>query len=291
MHCYKGLGVQRVALQAAIVPAVAKGQSFSAFPFDEYEHRWESWRVLIMTAVQFNVPLPDPSLMLLYYEMGPLGGDSPLGVLEQYPPLRQQLENVKLQHDTVNLRAGHTEKVQNIIANFHTRVQSYMKATNPKTGRVKKDKTKREDDENLRSLDPKGGKGGKGKEKGGKEKGKGKGDDGKAGAPKGQESSSKMLEYLRAKPTSYFTDIQSDGQPRALCESFVLQGKCSHGKECIFGSHGGHPAVVTEDMKRVARDRKKARDEKNAAFKKKAQQRKEYAEIKRRLDAGEQIDE
>ena len=58
-----------------------------------------------------------------------------------------------------------------------------------------------------------------------------------------------MLEYLKSKPASWFTEKQADGQPRALCESFCINGKCQH-EHCVFGAHGGHPTTVTEDMKK-----------------------------------------
>ena len=136
LHCYKGLGKQRVEIQNAIVPPLQKGQNYTPFPFDEYDVRWESWRVPIATAVQFNVPLSDPTLLFTYYEMAILGGSSEMGVLEQFPALRRQLDNFKDQHDVVNLRATHVDKVKVLIATFHSKVQSHMKASSPKTGRT-----------------------------------------------------------------------------------------------------------------------------------------------------------
>ena len=116
-------------------------------------------------------------------------------------------------------------------------------------------------------------------------KGPGKGEKGQ-GKGKGSQVD-KMLEYLKAKPASYFTEVLNDGKQRALCESFILTGKCSHGSECIFGQHGGHPASVTDELKGVCKARKEARAEKNKRWRDHNTQKREYAEVKRRLDAGE----
>ena len=129
--------------------------------------------------------------------------------------------------------------------------------------------------------DPKGKYGGKGKPK---DEPKG----GKDGGAKGG-TVNKMIEYLKSKPASYFTEVQQDGQPRALCESYCLDGKCQHGSECIFGQHGGHPSQVSEEHKKVCRERKAARAERQKKFKESAKERKTYAEMKRRIDAGEDV--
>ena len=117
--------------------------------------------------------------------------------------------------------------------------------------------------------DSKGDKGGKGSEKGGK------GSDGKDGG---------LISYLKAKPATYFTQILEDGHQRALCESYVLEGKCAHGSECIFGSHGGHPGTVTDAMKKIAKARRDARSERNKQYREQQAQRRAATDTKRKLD-------
>ena len=61
----------------------------------------------------------------------------------------------------------------------------------------------------------------------------------------------------------------------------------AHGAECIFGSHGGHPKTITEQMKTVIQQRKTSRVERQKKFKENARERRSFAAEKRRLDAGE----
>ena len=182
-----------------------------------------------------------------------------------------------------------------LIATFHSKVQAHMKATSPKTGRPAKERKKKDEDE-FRKVDTKGGKGdtkgGKGDVKGGKGDSKGGGKDAKGGgkgdSKGGGKGNSQLLEHLRSQPASWFTEIRPDGHQRALCESFIIDGKCSHGTDCIFGQHGGHPANPTAEQKRVCQERKVNRAKAQKEYREKNRLRREYAAQKRRLDAEEE---
>ena len=113
-------------------------------------------------------------------------------------------------------------------------------------------------------------------------KGKEKGGDASKNPPAGKGSF-----RIEDQPPTFFTEKQADGYQRALCSSFILTGTCKWGDDCVYAKHGGHPARVTDELKKVLEAR-------NARSAEMAQQRYDYTKrqqniaAKRRIEAGEE---
>ena len=289
-------------LQQAIVPVDAK-----PIHFYDYETGMERWVSLISQALQYRINLPDPTTVLAYYENIILGGTSPTGTLEQYPGIQRKYLAWKDEHELVYLRASHGDRLQKLISEFHTKVLQWRTVMTPKDPQLKKKKGA--DDEAARRGDadpsaspppdprsPPGG--GKTKDQKDKGKDKGAGKDGKkkgkpdSGGAGGASSPGKGRDEkpwkLEDQPVTFFKAPQEDGYQKAMCTSFILDGKCQWGNDCIYALHGGHPARVTDEMKRAIqarKDQKKAKKKRQDEYEK---QKKKNIETKRRLDAGEE---
>ena len=257
---YSGVGKERTAIFNTILPVDPKSLNVvaSGVSAAKYETSIDSWKKVVKMSQQFSLPLPDPGSLWTLYRNHYLGGDNPAGVLMQYPDIKIDLDAFQRSENTFNYKANDGEKVLTDITTFHRKVKGWMKLLVPKDG----------DTDRMRRTDP--------DDK--KKKKKGKGDEEpapKKGPPKGGEHEEKrkprksVEQLLSEKPPSWFTDIQHDGQPRALCSGWVLHGKCEREKgKCIFAQHGGHPQrdKITDEMKRVVQkrldDAKKKREEK-----------------------------
>ena len=72
-----------------------------------------------------------------------------------------------------------------------------------------------------------------------------------------------LLKKLSEKPETYWQEKLSDGFPRFYCPSFCATGKCSYltGRlgRCFYGEHGGHPTVVSPELKAACEAREQAR--------------------------------
>ena len=56
---------------------------------------------------------------------------------------------------------------------------------------------------------------------------------------------------LADQPTIFFTTKMPDGYQRALCTSYILDGKCrfeAKGETCLYAQHGGHPQQPSKAM-------------------------------------------
>ena len=56
---------------------------------------------------------------------------------------------------------------------------------------------------------------------------------------------------LADQPTIFFTTKMPDGYQRALCSSYILDGKCrfeAKGETCLYAQHGGHPQQPSKAM-------------------------------------------
>ena len=62
---------------------------------------------------------------------------------------------------------------------------------------------------------------------------------------------------LEEQPTAFFEAKLPDGYQRALCTSFILDGKCKHGDQCVYAKYGGHPANPSKAMIEAVQERLK----------------------------------
>ena len=291
LHCYRGCGKQRVALQKRVCRTLATAtdhtpvsQKYFSVHYANYESEYETWTSLGGMCVSFGIGLPDASILWEYYRYCILGGEGATGVLSQFEPVKRYIDSIEDKQNIGELRASDGPRIRNLLGEVHNKVLSILKTREAKTPSQppgKKHKTKPHKDadngtEDARRQDAQGGipKGGKkgdggqgqggqggsgngGKQDGGKQDGGKQG--GKDGGPKARGKGKGIP--LDQRPPEFFTEIMPDGYQRGLCHGFIVNGACPNGQSCIFGKHGGHPARITPEMTEVCKKRRVARDE------------------------------
>ena len=263
MSNFSGRGKERRLIYNAIGPVLEQGKMYQPLKHTQYETEFNKWVDLIVNAQRFKCDIPDPSTLWDYYEYHFLGGTSEEGVLETCRDLKTKFDSYRIEKGVAFYGTQDKDKALADINEFSHTVISYLtilaKDKLEKKG-GKGDNFHRQEPKEKPKEKPKDGPkgGGKDESKKGKDKGKGKGKDKEGKGP----SDSPENTYGTAE---WWRKMMPDGQRRALCESYILDGECRfkniEGQSCERAAHGGHPHrnQITEEMIRVVKARREWR--------------------------------